>query len=157
MPGGKKISTDEVAQSTFPAHGRVEFSVGDNIITSIVTGPFNAELVKAVPQTRAEAFKAFAQRGPWGDVIIFRHSALASVDALAALAESLQQRAAAGLLPHATALVLPPDVEGARLLAASYLKCFRDSAYDAAGIPVAEFTNEADARVWLAAQLSGPA
>lgn len=153
MPGDKKISTDEVVQTTFPAHGRVDFSVDDNIITSQVTGPFNAELVKAVPRTRAEAFKTFVRRGKWGDLIVFRSSALASADAMAALADNLRHRHSTGQLPHATALVLPPDVEGARLLAPSYLKCFKDSAYDAAGIPVAEFAHEDDARAWLKAQL----
>ncbi len=144
-----KHSTEEVASQSFRPHGRVEFSVSGNILTSRVFGPFNVELVRAVPLTRADDFKAFVRRGTWGDIIVFVDNALASPEALGVLGDSLRNRATQGLLPHATALVLPPDVEGAQLMAPHYLRCFQEHAYTAHGIPIAQFNDYDAAQAWL--------
>ena len=146
-------STTEVTSKNFRPHGSVEFSASGNILTSKVFGPFNVELVQTVPLVGANDFAAFVRRGKWGDIIVFVGNALASPEALTALGESLRHRATHGRLPHATALVLSPEVEGAQLMAPHYLRCFQDHAYTAAQIPIAEFHDYDTARAWLSSTL----
>lgn len=154
MPTKQKFTTNAAAPQKFRPHGRVEFSSQGNILISEVIGPFNVELVNAVANTEVAQFEEFIARGKWGDIIIFRESAMASHEALAAVTANVRKNIEIAHHPSATALVLAHCVEGATLMAHRHLQCFLDGGYTQAGIPIAVFEDEGEAVNWLKSVLN---
>jgi hypothetical protein len=153
MPDKKKITTDEVAPKQFRPHGRAEFSTNGNIVISEITGPFNTELIDAVANTGVDQFQEFIKRGQWGDIIIFKVSAMASREALAAVTRNVNKNLSDPNHTSATALVLAPEVEGATLMAPHLLKCFIDGGYARLGIPISLFERYDEALTWIQSTL----
>lgn len=141
-------STDEIPRHRFRAHGRVDFRVDGRLLLTEAIGPFNAELVQAVQNLVREVFGEMAAGPPWGQLVRFHESALASPETLEQFTLMLCALRAQGLTPHATAYVLPPDVEGATLMARPFQQCFEQ-----AGLRFAHFAADGEARAWLQAQL----
>jgi len=108
------------------------------------TGPFNLELVIAADKAQEELYASLRNIGRWGTVLIFRESALASLDALAMISTTLLKRKSQGYVPVAVALVFGQEVEGANLMKAHYL-----NAYLQAGIECRIFDGEEPAKKWV--------
>lgn len=147
----KEHSTDEAPPGGFPAHGRTTFRQEGCLLISEAEGPFNLELVQALRRPVVEAAAPLAAQGDaWGHLSRFRRSALASPDALAALAGFLGWLKEQGMAPTFTAYVLGDEVEGARLMDLPLRRCF-----EAAGLHMATFADEDSARAWLLQALQG--
>jgi len=142
-------STDEIPHPRFRAHGRVDFHVDGPLLLTEAIGPFNAELVQAVQALVHEIYREMAAGPPWGQLVRFHESALASPDTLEQFTLALCALHAQGLTPHVTAYVLPPEVEGATLMARPFQHCFEQ-----AGLRFAHFAGDGEARAWLQAELA---
>lgn len=145
----RRRSTDEIARSRFRAHGRVDFRIEGPLLLTAAVGPFNAELVQAVQALVREVFSEMAANPPWGQLVVFHESALASPETLEQFTLMLFALRRQGLAPQATAHVLPPEVEGATLMARPMQRCFEQT-----GLRFAHFADEAEARAWLQAELA---
>lgn len=143
-------STDGYAQSRFTVHGRVRIEVQWPWLLNVAEGPFNRELVLALAPLLAIHFPALQAQGPWVLLAVIRDSTLATDEALATFASLLQRIVADGVAPRAAAHVTAMDVEGVGLMDAALERCFA-----AAGIPFANFREEAPARAWLQRHLDG--
>ncbi|MBH9576774.1 hypothetical protein [Inhella proteolytica] len=141
-------STDDIAQPRFRAHGRVDFHVDGRLLRTEAIGPFNAELVLAVQALVHQIYREMAAGPTWGQLVRFHESALASPDTLEQFTLTLCALRAQGLTPHATAYELPPEVEGATLMARPFQQCFEQ-----AGLHFAHFAHADEAHTWLLAQL----
>ncbi len=119
-----KRSTDNVNQPKFRPHGRVEYEERGNILYSVATGPFNMELMEALLEMAKATFPVMAAKGRWANIATFHESALCSAQVLAGLQDALSQMVQLQIAAEATAFVLPPDVEGAAIMAPLYARCF---------------------------------
>ncbi|MFO1253412.1 MAG: hypothetical protein U1E77_20280 [Inhella sp.] len=142
-------STDETPHPRFRAHGRVDFRIDGRLLLTEAVGPFNTELVQAVQALVREVFGEMAAGPPWGQLVHFHESALASPDTLEQLTLLLCALRTEGLAPFVTAYVLPVDVEGATLMVRPFQQCFEQ-----AGLRFAHFAHAGEAQTWLLAQLS---
>lgn len=142
------ISTDQFQPRYFRPHGRVESRVYGNLVIHEAIGPFNLEIIEAIGTVLRELLLSMKQQGRWGQVIVFKKSALTSPDTLAALKAYTTQRRNEDLAPTATAYVLDPSVEGANLMTAPFRHVYSESTeqFDI-------FSAEADAIAWVKAQL----
>lgn len=143
--------TDEVTPSQFAAHGRVEMAFDGDILLYEATGPFNRELFESLAQAQLDFLSSAAPRGPWASICLIRTSALTSPEGLARFEEAVLALNATPYVPVATAFVVPPQVEGGKimlpLIAALYAR---------AGRPFQGFETMAEARAWVKAYLAAP-
>lgn len=139
-----RATTDGLHAGGFKPHGRMQLEQSGRLNILEATGPFNLEFVIAADRAQEELYASLMTMGRWGTVLIFRESAMASLDALAKIAATLLNRKSQGYAPVAAALVFGIDVEGASLMKAHYLH-----AYQEAGIECRIFGNEEQAKRWL--------
>lgn len=144
MVARNKITTDDFAPQHFRPHGRVEFSVLENILICEAIGPFNSELVSAVATVQIPLIDDLARQGIWGDIVIFKKNAMASPEAVSSFSEYLHELSSSGRVPTATALVLPAETEGSTIMRARYLKC-----YEGARVNLATFERYNEALEWV--------
>jgi len=114
----------------------------------VARGPFNRELVIAGDKAQEELDSGLQASGRWGTMLVFKDSALATLEALEEITSILKARVARGIKPVAVAIVLGQDVEGARLMQAHYV-----NAYANADINVRAFDSEESAVSWLKSEL----
>ena len=148
MPRRLRHNTHQIADGTFRAHGFMEVSVDERLNIMEAHGPFNKELVLAADQAQEKIDPHLPTADRWGSVLVFRESALATPDAIAAIGDIVARRCAQGIRPVAIALVMAADVEGASLMAPHYLQAYAHS-----GIPGAVFADLQVATEWVLAQL----
>jgi hypothetical protein len=144
MQKPKRTSAGQYARGAFKPHGSMQLEQSGFLNVLEATGPFNKELVVAADAAQENLYESLAQKGRWGTVLIFRESALVSLEALAEISAILKRRKTQGYAPVAVALVFGPEVEGGALIQSHYLK-----AYQGAGIDGRIFSNEADAKAWM--------
>lgn len=144
-------STDQVPSRKFPLHGQVTFAAVGRVLETNACGPFNRELMDALAVMAFRSFPTMAAWGRWAQLVVFRESALASMDILNELTRALKDLKSAGLAPPITAYCLPHPVEGAMLMAPLYHGCFQE-----AGLPLAVFHELDLAKDWVAVQLAAP-
>jgi hemerythrin-like metal-binding protein len=138
-------STADVAiKGPFKAHGEISYRIEGRILRTTATGPFNNELVGAIPSVIKELIAKLARQGKWGQIITFQRSALCSISAIDDFAAYLMARYANTDGKPVVALVLPCDVEGGRLMASQYLKCYLDT-----GIVSKTFVDDTAALSWV--------
>ena len=145
MAKPNRASSGQYARGEFKPHGSMQLEQSGFLNVLEATGPFNKELVVAADAAQESLYASLVQKGRWGTVLIFRESALASLEALAEISVILMRRKSQGYAPVAVALVFVPEVEGGTLMQSHYLK-----AYQNAGIDGRIFSNEADAKEWMA-------
>lgn len=145
MPKPKRTSAGQYARGAFKPHGSMQLEQSGFLNVLEATGPFNKELVVAADAAQENLYESLVQKGRWGTVLIFRESALVSLEALAEISAILRRRKTQGYAPVAVALVFGPEVEGGALMQSHYLK-----AYQSADIDGRIFSNEADAKAWMA-------
>ncbi|TXH88862.1 MAG: hypothetical protein E6Q78_09360 [Rhodoferax sp.] len=126
----------------------MEVSVDAKLNIMVAHGPFNKELVLAADQAQEQIDPHLESAQRWGSVLVFKGSALATPDAITAIADIVARRCAQGIRPVAIALVMADDVEGASLMAPHYLQ-----AYARSSIPGAVFAEVQAASDWVLAQL----
>jgi len=144
------VSTDCFRGTTFRPHGKITLSVNDNLIVYRAEGPFNAELLAALDYIESDVLKKLKNDVKnWGGIVIFEISCMAIDELFIVFGEYLKQIKNNELHPVATAYVIPPDIEGGRLMAKKYEKCYYD-----AGILFSIFNNEKDALVWVNSHLN---
>lgn len=148
MPRSRPTQARDFAQGEFPPHGQMQLQLSGQLNVLEATGPFNKELVVAGDAAQQGLYEALQKTGRWGTVLIFRESALISLEALAEITATLQRRKAQGYVPVAVALVFGPEVQGASLLQSHYLQAYR-----AAGIEGQLFTDVQAAKDWVTARI----
>jgi len=150
MKQSKRSSTAGIKDAGFKSHGRMELEQSGRLNILEATGPFNVELVLAADAAQDQLYRSLQSQGSWGTVLIFRESALISLDALTEITKCLNHRKSQGYAPAAVALVFGSGVEGAALMEAHFLK-----AYTLAGIQGQIFKDEEKAKEWLSQILDG--
>lgn len=138
-----RSSTDDVVQSRFAPHGRVNMRFEDDILFYDATGPFNIELVESLVIAQRDILMAASPQRPWVSVSIMRRSMLASPDAFARYTEMMHTARSAQFTPLASAYVVAPDVEGRSLMLPKY-----EAIHIASGRVFQSFTQLDDALAW---------
>ena len=147
---GNRTSTADVSlQGPFRAHGQVDYRIEGRILRATAVGPFNAELIMALPQAISEPVAKLRRQGKWGQLLQFKYNALGSPQMLDKLQAYLQQRYTDAATNPVTALVLAPDVAGAAFMAPKFLQCYLN-----AGIEAQVFDNTSEAKDWIEAHIS---
>jgi hypothetical protein len=82
------------------------------------------ELMEALLELAKDTFPVMAAKGKWANIVAFQESALCSTQVLAGLQDALGQMVQLQIAAEATVFVLPPDVEGAAIMAPLYARCF---------------------------------
>ncbi|GAA4499769.1 hypothetical protein [Pseudaeromonas paramecii] len=145
MATKNKLTTDSYSPIHFRPHGRVEFSVlRENVLVCEAIGPFNLELINAVVAVEGPLIDALVKQAKWGDIVIFKESAMTSPEVLASFTEYLRSLSASMRMPTATALVISSEVEGSKIMTQHYLKC-----YEEAGLNAAVFGDFDQALAWI--------
>ncbi|MCO4205074.1 hypothetical protein [Aeromonas taiwanensis] len=153
MTTSKRVTTDDHQPKRFRPHGLVEYVVLDNILVCEAIGPFNLELIGSAVSVESPLIDTLVKQGKWGDVVVFKQSAMASLEVLSSLTGYLRSLSTSMKMPSATALVISPKIEGSRIMTPHYRKCYAD-----AGVEVAVFDDVDAALVWMQNRLgSSPA
>jgi hypothetical protein len=130
----------------FKPHGVFAIHREGQVIVVEAAGPWNVELIQNYARDVIPLTRDVAADGPWGAVVLVKHSVLFTLDAAAALREAgFRTAKASGRV--AVAYVIPPDVEGA-LLAPEIIR----SIYEGMN-PWAIFTETREAMDWVHAQI----
>ncbi len=149
MAGDSKVTTDDYSPKHFRPHGRVEFSVlEENILLCEAIGPFNLELISAVVTIESPLIDGLVKHGKWGDIVVFKESAMASAEVVSSFTEYLRSLSTSMRMPTATALVISSETEGSKIMTQYYQKCYAD-----AGLHAIVFEALDEAIVWVKTQI----
>lgn len=148
QPEKEALVSTEHSRSRFAPHGEVLITGDGEIIRFDVHGPFNAEALVAVGYAMAELLMRWTPQGPFATISYWQGSMLASQDALEAYRGVLRQ--GRKLLPQevVNVWVVPPSVEGRRLMEVHWRKLYADCGY-----PLEIFDTEADALTCIQTRL----
>ena len=113
MPKRNRQSTTELEFGRFKPHGSMEVQILERFNVLEATGPFNRELVVAADKAQEKLDGLLRQGGSWGTILIFKNSAMASLEAIEEIGNIVRARAARGIRPAAIALVFGAEVEAA--------------------------------------------
>jgi hypothetical protein len=144
MDKSNTASTKDIHTTGFAPHGTMQLVIQDRLNVIEAEGPFNLELVIAGDAAQELLDTQLQAKGHWGTILIFRKNALASFEVLAEIESILKRRKEKGIFPAGVAIVMSPEVEGASLMSAFYLR-----AYTNAGILTRVFENQNAAQDWL--------
>lgn len=142
-------NTRSLAQGKFRPHGYIEAIADGNLLRHQAWGPFNDELVVAYAALEQRLLPQMLTFARWGDLVVFHDSAMAPRSTFDAFAAHMLQRARLGQVAHATALVMPPEVEGGEIMAGLFVNLYRD-----AGLLLQSFEELAVAERWLRVELA---
>lgn len=144
MTSKKHRSTDDFDPPTYRPHGRVTFTIYDNVLVCEAIGPFNKELITAIESVEIGLLEESKPKEKWGEIIIINGSALGSAETLVAFTNYLKKLVAHKLMADVSALVLDDQVEGAGVMTPHLIKAYAD-----AGIELTVFDTLNEARVWV--------
>lgn len=147
MPSLRSI-TDIQPGIAFRAKGELDYRIEGRILRTDATGPFNNELVAAIPPAIDDMLVKLIQQGKWGQIVTFQRNAFASSAALAEFADHLQRRYTNPETKPVTALVFGPQVVHGQEMAPEYYKC-----YDSAGVECSIFEDYATAHYWVKSKI----
>ena len=141
-----KHSTDHVNRTAFRPHGSVHMWMEGNFLYYESTGPFNVELVDSLAVAQMDILRATQYEGPWASICTILNSAMAPPEALARYDKLMRKEKPPGKEPVATAFVVAPGVEGAKLMLPKFADIY-------AGIqrPFKCFEQMDEARAWARA------
>jgi hypothetical protein len=142
-------STDDHVQGNFKPHGRVEMFLQGRIICVKARGPFNQELMTALTSLEAQFLSEVASLGPFGEIVSFYESVLASPEVMVGHRQLLEMLKGAGLAHKATAYVITPNLEGAEFTAPIAV-----NNYAAVDWPFKLFDNLPEAQIWVEQMLA---
>lgn len=138
------ISRDEKTRQM----GEVVYRIEGRILRTHLIGPFNNEIVAAIPLDIRDLLIKLIQQGKWGQIIIFERNAYATPAALAELTNHLKARYQNAASKPVTALVFEPPVIHAQTMAQEYFKC-----YDNAGVECSIFEDYSTAQYWVKSKI----
>lgn len=121
-----KASTDQVKTSRFSAHGLIEIAMEGDFLHYSATGPFNEELFDRFAIAQGNYLKTLNHPTPWASIAFFIGSAMYTPEAIQRYATLMSTPKPPGLTPVATAFVMGPEIEGARVMAPHFRKIYRD-------------------------------
>jgi len=122
-----RSTADLTPDSQHAAQGQVDYRMEGRILRTTATGPFNNELVAAIPVVISALIAKLALQGKWGQIITFHRSATGTAAAVEEFAAYLKNRYTNPATNPVTALVFGTDVEGAAEMAPLFLKCYSDA------------------------------
>ena len=128
--------------------GQVDYRMEGRILRTTATGPFNNELMAAIPVAISDLIGKLALQGKWGQIITFQHSAKGPLAAAEEFTAYLKNRYTNSATNPVTALVFGPDVEGAAEMAPVFLKSYSD-----AGIASRVFEDCETALYWVESRI----
>ena len=143
-----KHSTDQVAATPFRPHGSVQMWMEGDFLYYESTGPFNVELVDSLAVAQMDLLRTTNYQGPWASICTILNSAMAPPDALARYEALMRKPKPAGKTPGATAFVVAPGVEGAKLMLPKFA-----AIYEGIQRPFQSFERMEDARAWAQAHM----
>jgi len=141
-------TADVNIESPFAAHGQIDYRIEGRILRTTATGPFNNQLVAAIPHVISELIVKLVQQGKWGQIVTFKRNALGSPQSLTEFTAYLQDRYRNPETNPVTALVFGPEVEGGQLMAPKFLHC-----YETAGIASRVFEDYSSALYWVESRI----
>ncbi len=121
-----KDSTGHIKATLFNPHGKVDMWLEDQQVHYQATGPFNRELVDCLEIAQLEFLQKTKPQGAWVSVCNVVDNAMSSPDGIARYGEIMAAPKPPGFTPIATAFVLAPDVEGARIMAPLFTRIYAD-------------------------------
>ncbi|MEN9864433.1 MAG: hypothetical protein RL748_23 [Pseudomonadota bacterium] len=142
-------NTQNLAQGKFRPHGYVEAIADGNLLRHQAWGPFNDEFITAFSALQEKILPQVLVFPRWGDLVVFHRSALAARSTFDAFAAHMQQRVQQGRAPHATALVMAPEVEGGSIMSALFAKLYQEL-----GLVLQTFDDLVTAEQWIRDQLA---
>jgi hypothetical protein len=143
-----KGSTDQVKVSRFSAHGLIEIVMDGDFLQYSATGPFNDELFERFAIAQGSYLKALNHPTPWASIATFIGSAMFTPEAIQRYTILMRAPKPPGLTPVATAFVMAPDIEGAKIMAPHFRKIYRDI-----NRPFEIFQTVEDAQKWARSML----
>lgn len=147
--GVNKSTANSDSDQPVKVQGRIEYRVEGRILRTKAVGPFNTELVAAIPQTIGELIGKLVLQGKWGQIIVFHGSAFGTDTAMREFGAYLQSRYRDPQTNPVTALVFRPEIEDGPRMAPLYLQCYQD-----AGIESEVFEDYSSAVQWVQSRIS---
>ncbi len=144
----KKRSTSQIKTSQFTPHGVVELWMEGRLMHYEATGPFNTELVDCLAIAQRDYLLTTRPQGAWASVCTVVGNAMSSPEGVARYAAIMAAPKPEHMIPVATAFVMAPDVEGARIMAPLFTKIYADI-----GRPFQIFETMAAAQIWANAMI----
>ncbi len=129
--------------------GEITYKIEGRILRTHATGPFDKELIAAIPSVISDLITKLAQQGKWGQIVTFERNALGSPSTVADFADYLKSRYQNPNTNPVTALVFGPDVEGGQLMAPEFAKCYQD-----AGVESRIFEDHTTALHWVESRIA---
>ncbi len=143
------IDRTSSTHSGFTPHGAYKSRFERALVCNDATGPFNVELLQAFAKNSESFYTEVAARGPYVLLTTFHVSMMMSPETIAIVRALVQRLRVRGQAMVACAHVTGLDVEGREIMGDVY-----GDIYGQAGVPYSMFTDEAQARAWLFAQLN---
>jgi len=131
-----------------PSKGRVDYVIEGRILIATATGPFNQELIAAIPGAISGMITKLRARGKWAQILTFRSNCLGSPNVISDLSTYLKLRYTDPATNPVTALVFGPAVVGASIMAPQYLQSYLD-----AGIQSQVFDDYTLALAWAESKI----
>lgn len=145
----KLLNVTDLSHSAEPrAKGEVVYRVEGRVLRTNATGPFNSELVAAIPHDINDLLTKLTQQGKWGQIVTFERNAYTTPAGLSEFTDYLKSRYQNSVSRPVTALVLGPQVAHGTEMASAYFKC-----YDQAGVECAIFEDFSTAQVWVKSKI----
>ena len=138
-----RSSTTKVKLSQFAPHGQVDMWMDGNVLHYEAIGPFNRELVDCLAVTQTNFLQNLSPDGAWASICTVKGSAMATPESLQRYDELMRATKGPGLNPAATAFVMGPGVEGAKIMIPHFAKIFTGI-----GRPFQAFETLAEAERW---------
>lgn len=126
------------------AQPEIVYKVEGRILRTTAIGPFNDQLVSAIPHIITDLIVKLAQQGKWGQIVTFERDAYASATAFAEFTLHLKARYRDPYTNPVTALVFAGDVKNTQLMAARFHACYHE-----AGVECCLFEDYASAHYWV--------
>ncbi len=145
----KLLNVTDLSHSTEPrAKGEVVYRIEGRVLRTNATGPFNSELVAAIPRDINDLLIKLTQQGKWGQIVTFERNAFTTPAGLAEFTKYLKSRYQNSVSKPVTALVFGPQVAHGREMAPDYFKC-----YHQAGVECCLFEDFSTAQVWVKSKI----
>jgi hypothetical protein len=139
----------DLPETKSPFEGDAAYQITGKVLNILAEGPFTSDLLSGIALLDASnPVLKLRQEGPWGLVIVFKNSAMASAETVQDLTNYETALYRHSEFKPMTALVLHPMTEGVETMRPLYLHCFRSS-----GLICNVFENYPDARSWVEEQI----
>lgn len=145
----KLLNVTDLSHATeHRAKGEVMYHIEGRVLRTNATGPFNSELVAAIPHDINDLLIKLTQQGKWGQIVTFERNAYTTPAGLIEFTQYLKSRYQNAVSKPVTALVFGPQVAHGKEMAPEYFKC-----YDQAGVDCCIFEDFSTAQVWVKSKI----